>query len=886
MSNFTVYYKFGTDDVLKITFTGESESEINFNSDNIEILRMRKNKKIKKGTAAILLYLIIPPQLREWVNFMEVPDNVIRVINPASRYDTIRKFLEPHRDWLKTQSKKGACFYPKAALFGRITEDEAYRIIEDTSTSEVINYSTSSPENIAHVPAEGTDLSIPAAITHVSLSPNVTNGNASDAYESTSQQSEGARITPIGGVDLSISTACRLISTNIQTSSIFIEDEKRRQLYTDIDNAFSQGHNAVFLCGFGGLGKSEFARQYAVARTEDRTYHTVVFAPIDVKRGNVNLQTLICDDVVFSITNFPKRNEISFFDGRGSIERKSESVDEYFARKLARIKELCDQKTLIIIDNFDVAYDSEIRRFLEGNYRVIITTRYKFPNINCPQIEIEPMNHEMLAKMFFEYSGRTDITQNDPALFETFDLLGLHTMAIEILAKYMAAEQIITIDEVLDKLRQRGSLANFDEAIQISSESEEMRPFEYIAALFDVTSLLEDKNSAEDFKTILAGMSLMPLSGVNKIEFLGWCKIKSTSAINKLIQRSWISESKRDGLAWISMHPVVAEVMRDRLKPNFTSCDKLTDSLVSIANNSYHLDLKTASYTSTVIKRMIYLCSTYDISEHKILISFAGFFSTIGEFEEAKLILDMLLQTATIINQGNPIILANIYSQFATYYSGIRDYRNAISIRNESISLYEQCEGEQEKIKELQLTNAWNYIYYKDIPTALTYTETINDWLKHEPPGTKQYARYLHILARLDYETGNYKSAINRETEALRIFETIQVDNMDCGSIYCVLGLCNVKHQSTFELGIQQLKRCLDIWSRYRTPQQNNIIDIHYFIADAYFENGRLSEALFWYQRCLSSVNSIENQALSLGLTSIRKTLERRIEECEMASNG
>lgn len=669
---------------------------------------------------------------------------------------------------------------------------------------------------------------------------------------------------------------CRLKSTNIQTKPVFVADRKRELLFEKIDHAFRDGYNAVFLQGFGGIGKSEFAKQYAKRRKADGTYSTVVFAPIDVRRGNVNLQTLICDDTVFSIANFPKRNETVRFDNRGSLENRNESMEEYFERKYAKIRELCDRETLIIIDNFDVAHDSEIIRFLEGNYHVIITTRYRFADIDCPQIAVEYMDHGALAELFFRYSGRSGISADDPGLTEIFDLLGQHTMSVELLARYMADNEMLSLAEVSEKLRRRGSFGNLDGSVQMSSADLARRPFEYIAALFDLSSLMNDKH-ADDFRKILSGLCLMPVGGVKKYDFLQWCGINSAAALNKLIRRSWIFEEKRDAELWISMHSVVSEVMLHQFSPSLETCGELVDSLIRISKEAYFLSLKQAAHLTPVLKRIVCLCPVNGLEHYETYLLFADFFALREQPESAAEILSALLSLAEGDPMAHPLFSGRICASYGVYYSSIRKYPEAIRWRKKAIGFYEELGGYADEIQNLKIEIAWNCLNCKDISAAVATVPQLDLWLTEAEAHTRRKGALLHLKARIEYEQGHYDAAKACDSAALEIFEKINKDGIDCGSANYILGLSNTKCEATFETGILQLKKCLSIWQEYRSRSSTNMIDIHRMIADAYFDNTRYADALLWYEKCMGF---LADHAAIVHSQMVQTSIMTRMERC------
>ncbi len=89
----------------------------------------------------------------------------------------------------------------------------------------------------------------------------------------------------------------------------------------------------LILHGIGGIGKSELAKHYALAYSEN--YHAVIFV-----RFQKNMMQTIISDINFPVVN---------------CRRSEEEEDlEYFQRKLEVLQAVCTPEHLIILDNFDM----------------------------------------------------------------------------------------------------------------------------------------------------------------------------------------------------------------------------------------------------------------------------------------------------------------------------------------------------------------------------------------------------------------------------------------------------------------------------------------------------------------------------------------------------
>ena len=152
-----------------------------------------------------------------------------------------------------------------------------------------------------------------------------------------------------------------LLSTpNIIPKSIFYG---REDVLEEIHNRFQNSGNVLFLYGIGGIGKTQIAKQYAKMHKND--YDTIIYATY-----NGSIKDEIMTETPFTIE--PAVNRYTLSDGT------KESDEAFFNRKLEKIQKISTERTLIILDNFDVEEDENLPLLMNGRYRLLITTRFDF----------------------------------------------------------------------------------------------------------------------------------------------------------------------------------------------------------------------------------------------------------------------------------------------------------------------------------------------------------------------------------------------------------------------------------------------------------------------------------------------------------------------------
>ena len=327
----------------------------------------------------------------------------------------------------------------------------------------------------------------------------------------------------------------KLVTRLPQARDIF---DGRDEIIKQIKDNFSSGNKCIFIEGIGGIGKTELVKQYAIRYQKE--YNSIIFV-----RYTSDLMHLINDD-----------NEVRI---EGLTRNDGESNEEYFIRKLNVLKSISDEKVLLIIDNFDVENDENLKEFLTGNYHVIFTTRNQHPGYQTIKLETIK-DEEKLFSIFEKNYGNSLSSEEKDYVRKIFELIEYHTYAIELIAKQMAAS-FIEPREML-KIMQDGALENAVTE-DISGRDSMQNAFSHICSLFNIGNLSDiDKN-------ILMYLSIMGINGVPANKFKEWSGLENFNEINSLIRKSWI---RKENGQRISIHPLVKEVMWAELKPNLINC--------------------------------------------------------------------------------------------------------------------------------------------------------------------------------------------------------------------------------------------------------------------------------------------------------------------------
>lgn len=317
----------------------------------------------------------------------------------------------------------------------------------------------------------------------------------------------------------------------------------REDIFSEIDKIFNSGNRVLFLEGVGGIGKSEISKQYVLQNRE--AYDNIVF----LTYGD-SIKNMVCDSNIIEIENFVQGEE---------------NIDDFFVQEMQIIRTICNEKTIFIIDNFDVDNDVDFSKFIEGRHKVILTTRNE--HRGYPSIKVGPIQDQVTLHEIFEhnYGGSFDEAEKE-WIEKLFKIVENHTYMIELLAKQMDAS-FLSAEEMYNLLTE-GDLEKT--AIEhIEGRSSQKTVFEHLESLFNISVLSDEE------RYVLQVLSLMGTGGVSAKRFREWTELNNMSIVNGLIHRSWI---RKESGHRISLHPLVAEVVRKHTLP-------ITDSLFLCLKN-------------------------------------------------------------------------------------------------------------------------------------------------------------------------------------------------------------------------------------------------------------------------------------------------------------
>lgn len=302
-----------------------------------------------------------------------------------------------------------------------------------------------------------------------------------------------------------------------------------------------QEHNKVFISGFAGIGKSEFAKAYA--KKYKKEYQNILYF------------------------NYPGslKKMITDMDFIGD----SDTDDEHtrFTKHIRFLKSLRSD-SLIIIDNFNVANDNFLSTLINYGCRMLFTTR---SNVDCGYIfNLDVIgNPEDLYQLVSKYYSYAD--ENKAVINDLIKTVHHHTLSVEMIGKLLE-KGLHSPEEILEHLKENSTNPESADKIKISKDgiSAKETYYSHIRSLFSLYLL------DENYQSIMRNMVLV--DEVRIRYFAKMLELNDTNGINELCELGFITNSHAD---LIFLHPMIRDVVLLDLKPSFANCGTFIANLKS-----------------------------------------------------------------------------------------------------------------------------------------------------------------------------------------------------------------------------------------------------------------------------------------------------------------
>ena len=348
------------------------------------------------------------------------------------------------------------------------------------------------------------------------------------------------------------------ITTTTSKDYYISRADKVREIREKLDN-----YHIAYLYGIGGIGKSETAREYAETYRND--YEVIHFThySIGLKETLSSLNFINLDDKDFKLE------------------------ERYNVRlNMLSKKGMYNSNTLLIIDNYNVAPDSdeyknniEVMKDLKKlDIHILFTTRTSTDD-NNRKIDIEELSGDNLKQLFFAVNPKdSNSEERIKQVDELIETAFRHTLTVDLVAHQTVQIERYgkeTLADYITVLKNSGLNNEVKLSVYNNKDDNEKNDivYEHIKALFNFSSLTDKE------RYVMVNACLLPVSGMETAEFCEFIDLANYSGgvsvsdlgedntITNLVKGGWIK--KIDGeTSKITLHPIVACVISQLFHPN------------------------------------------------------------------------------------------------------------------------------------------------------------------------------------------------------------------------------------------------------------------------------------------------------------------------------
>ena len=568
-------------------------------------------------------------------------------------------------------------------------------------------------------------------------------------------------------------------------------------------------NNTVLVYGIGGIGKSYICRKLFWNYYDCFSDGIEYLAWIQYNGDLTQSVTSSFYDPETNLDNIRKKYENHPVIGDMFVklaladkpDDKMQVIKEYFSKLEARL--------LVFIDNADTMTKEEKKWLNSCKCRMIITSRQKIDgfygvNINSPSPAYckEMYIRESRGNNFDGYS-----LDEDRYIEKITELANYHTQTVMLIAKAQYCLGLSS-EEMLDELNNTGFVLKGNDEI-IDTEEYELTMAEHLTKIYNLLNVTDETQ----LKAIRLFSLLAPNTPVKKRDIKKWFELKSLSSINELVKYGWLNSS---GSEYVSIHPVIADVVKYNNKPDFEFALPLINALqeeMKVADD--YIKKNAVIVHAVAVNKTI---GDYNSEKYAFfLLNIADVYENLGSYNDS---ISYYLRAISIIKclfgNDHPKT-ALFYTPISLYYSKICDYNSAIEFQKKALLIQEKNLGKEHP------------------DTLLSYT----------------------IIALIYYEKGDYDNALKLNNNILSIQEKVLgIDSIDIAKTYNNIGLCYYK-KDDYSKALEYHKKAISIYEK-------NMVFTHVDIATSYMGMGNISykcddynNALEYYYKALKIYESI-----------------------------
>ena len=560
---------------------------------------------------------------------------------------------------------------------------------------------------------------------------------------------------------------------------------------SELTEAF-RDHGVVALSGIGGIGKSEIAKAYACRAYREARYEIVSYADY---KGSLRATVAQLD-----FSNF---DEASFLEGLAEREDVTSIEEELFKKKRDWL-ETHTRSALLIIDGMDDLDDPDLPLLSTLSVNVLLTTRCHFGDIRT--VRVSPIGEDTLLDLFYTLyeDGDRESEEEVETVKRILSLVSYHTLTVKLMAQFLKTSGY-TPAMLLEALGESTLSKIFDDD-EVVHENTYRSISAHIRQLFSLARLTHEE------ETVLCELSLLPPSGIRKYTFRSWHTSPDTmTVVARLTDRGFIES----GHGMIALHPLVAAVVKEELRPSTERCLEFLEGMIAGIEDEVIPTLRQMDEISAITLSAVAALSEESLTMVRLLTSVGRFH---GTYAYNKL---MPLKSYRGMNLAFGQLRTDSTDKLQEFSTGYRLYCRAGEMLG-------RLQGVSDADKERLYTRFAALLY-----NVHRYTEAI------------------------DY---NYRALAINERLCGELSEASFTNRRRIGTGYFTMG----EYEKAYEIYKQNLTLRLE-----NPPQSNeNLGRAHMHTANALKALGRLDEALSLYGRARDYILGDEGNAIGLAMLS------------------
>jgi len=323
----------------------------------------------------------------------------------------------------------------------------------------------------------------------------------------------------------------------------------REQELKDLKNKLDASPLVVLINGLGGIGKTEVCKTFFYTHYE--SYHYAAWVDW---YGNIKE----------SLVHALGEDSSEFIDAG-----EKDTIDQRFEKIMTGLRKM-KESMLLVLDNLentetDKHWDALVS--LPSCIKILASSREYIEGVD--ELCLDFLSAEECKALFYRYYKNRD----DEFVEKVIALAGNHTLTVELLAK-TAHYSGMSISSLYKSLMEKGFNLKEVACGKVSTfwhnDKEKRTFFDHLAKVFDISSVTQGE------LWVLGNLSVLPSVYIAQESITEWLRLNEAGDLVSLIDKGWI---KRDNEYKIYMHPVIAEVVRDKVKPNAQMCGDLIDSM-------------------------------------------------------------------------------------------------------------------------------------------------------------------------------------------------------------------------------------------------------------------------------------------------------------------